>query len=150
MPIYILGKHLRGTTNWAYFNLQLGKLSQNAYILGKHLRGTTNWAYFNLQLGKLSQNAYILGKHLRGTTNWPYFNLQLGKLSQNAYILGKHLRGTTNWAYLTYNWVNFPQMPIYTVKMLGMLLANSKLGKFYPVVGLFYPTKYHVQLPNER
>ena len=50
-----------------------------------------------------------------------YFNLQLGKLSQNAYILGKHLRGTTNWTYLTYmyNWVNFPQMPIYTVKMLG-------------------------------
>ena len=62
---------------------------------------------------------YILGKHLRGTTNWAYFNLQLGKLSQNAYILGKHLRGTTKWAYLTYNWVNFPQMPIYTVKILG-------------------------------
>ena len=60
MPTYwVVGKHLRGTTNWAYFNLQLGKLSPNAYILGKYLRGTTNWAYFNLQLGKLSQNAYI-------------------------------------------------------------------------------------------
>ena len=84
---YILGKHLRRTTIWAYFNLQLGKLSPNAYILGKHLRGTSNWAYFNLQLGRLSPNAYILGKHLPGTTNWAYFNLQLG--------------------------INSPKMPIY-------------------------------------
>ena len=27
-----------------------------------------------------------------------------------------------------------------------MLLGKSKLGKFY----YFYPTKYHMQLPNER
>ena len=31
-----------------------------------------------------------------------------------------------------------------------MLLGKSKLGNFIQYLGNIYPTKYHVQLPNER